>query len=72
MLYFPMVFLLVATLSSLGMTFYKNLMTLLQKGVGVSWMVQGVQNVLIAPIFAMAVVMAVDGCRVLFRKKKLN
>lgn len=72
MLYFPMVFLLVATLSSLGMTFYKNLMTLLQKGVGVSWMVQGVQNVLIAPIFAMAVIMAVDGCRVLFRKKKLN
>lgn len=72
MLYFPMLFLLAAASSFLGMTFYSNLMALLQKEAGVSWMVQGVQNVLIAPILIMTVVMLVDGCRVLFRKKKLN
>lgn len=71
MFYLPMFFMLAATLSSLCITFYGNLMALIQKAEGSSLMVQGVQNVLILPIFILAVVMTVDGFKVLFMSKKL-
>lgn len=70
MFYVPMLFMLAATLSSLCITFYDNLMALLQKAEGSSLMIQGVQNVLILPILVLAVIMTVDGSKVLFAKKR--
>ena len=70
MFYVPMLFMLAATLSSLCITFYENLMALLRGAEGSSQMIQGVQNVLILPIFILAVVMTVDGAKVLFAKRK--
>ncbi len=69
MFYFPMLFMLAATLSSLCITFYNNLMVLIQKVDSSTIMVQGVQNVLIVPIFVLAAIMTIDGCKVLFGKK---
>lgn len=68
MFYFPMLFMLAATLSSMCITFYNNTMDLLEKAKGSSWMVQGVQNVLIVPIFVLALIMVFDGFKVLFGK----
>lgn len=70
MLYVPMLFLLAASLSTLGITFYQNLKEILHYRDRSSLMVQGVQNVLIVPVVIMAAVMVFDGCRVLFRRKK--
>lgn len=70
MLYFPMVFMLAATLSSLCITFYDNTKALLDRAEGSSFMVQGLQNVLIVPIFVLTVIMVFDGCKVLFKRKK--
>ena len=72
MFYLPMLFMLAASLSSLGITFYHNLMDLLQKKEGSSLMVQGVQELLILPVFVLAVIMTVDGLKVLLAKKKLT
>lgn len=70
MLYFPMLFMLAATLSSLCITFYANLKVLLDKVDSSTVMVQGLQNVLIVPIFILTVIMVFDGCKVLFKKRK--
>ncbi len=70
MLYFPMLFMLAVALSSLCMTFYANLKELLDKAEGSSFMVQGFQNVLIVPILVMTVIMVIDGCKVLFKRRK--
>lgn len=72
MFYLPMLFMLAATLSSLGITFYQNLMDLIQKTEGSSLMVQGVQELLILPIFVLAVIMTADGLKVLLAPKKLT
>ncbi len=71
MLYLPILFLFAAALGALGLTFYGNLMALLEKADRSSLMTLGVQNALIALFFALALVMAFDGVRALFAREKL-
>ncbi len=70
MLYLPMLFMFAAALGALGLTFYDNLMALLAKADKSSLMTLGVQNALIAPVFALALVTAFDGVRALFGRQK--
>lgn len=66
MFYFPMFFMLVATLSTLVITFKNNILKL-TGGEGQA-LVEGLQCVLIVPIVILAVIMAVDGIKTLFSK----
>lgn len=70
MFYFPMFFMLAATLSSLAITFWHNAQALISGAEGSSWMIQGVQDILILPIVILAIIMTIDGCRTLFGKKQ--
>ena len=70
MLYLPMLFILVTALSSLCITFCNNLKVLLDKADVDSFIVQGVQNVLIVPIFILTLAMVFDSCKVLFKRRK--
>lgn len=71
MFYFPMFFMLAAALGSLCLTFYHNVIALAEKAEGSSLLIQGIQNVLIVPIFVLTVIMVADGFKVLFARKKL-
>ena len=66
MFYFPMFFMLAATLSTLVLTFKNNVLKL-AGGTGQA-LVEGLQCVLIVPIVVLAVIMAIDGIRTLFGK----
>lgn len=67
MLYFPMFFMTVACLSSLLLSFKANIAKF-QAGTAV-WIKEGLQCVIIVPIFVLAVILVIEGCKVLFRKK---
>ena len=68
MLLFPMFFMLAATMSSLVITFYNNSLALMNNVEGASFMIQGLQNIIVIPIVILAIVIVVDGFKVLFKK----
>lgn len=68
MLYFPMVFMLLACLSSLVLSFKNNLDKF---GAGTGTMIrEGLQCVIIVPIFILAIIMVIDGVKVLMESEK--
>ena len=70
MLYFPMVFMLCATLTSLVMTFRSNVMKLVG-GEG-TLIKEGLQCIIIVPIVICAIILVIDGSKVLFQVEKEN
>ncbi|MCD2492655.1 carbon starvation protein A [Lacrimispora sp. NSJ-141] len=68
MFYFPMFFMLAATLSSLVITFVNNVKKLVD-GTG-TFLVEGLQDILVVPIVVLAIIMVIDGFKVLFGKTK--
>ena len=70
MLYFPIVFMSVATLTSLVMTFIKNFNEVLAGGLEkTAVFVNVLQDIIIVPIIILAVILIIDGFKVLFGKK---
>lgn len=70
-LYFPIIFMSIATLTSLVMTFKKNLDGILGGGLdGTALFTNILQDVIIVPIVILAVILIVDGFKVLFAKKE--
>ncbi|MDO4328201.1 MAG: carbon starvation protein A [Lachnospiraceae bacterium] len=67
MFYFPMVFMLAACLSSLLLSFRANVMKF-AAGTGV-WYKEGLQCVIIVPIFVLAVILVIEGGKVLIGLK---
>ena len=70
MLYIPMVFMLCATLTSLATSFVTNV-TKLMAGTG-AIMKEGLQTVIIVPIFVLAVILVVEGTKTLISLYKKN
>lgn len=70
MLYFPMIFMLVATLSSLVLTFKANVTALLD-GTG-AILKEGLQCVIIIPVVILAVILVIEGGKVLIQVEKEN
>lgn len=68
MLYFPMVFMLCATLSSMALTFKNNVQKLMA-GTG-SVMTEGLQCVIIIPVAILAILLVIEGVSALARVKK--
>ena len=68
MLYFPMFFMLCATLSSLVLSF-KNNLTALMAGTGTA-IKEGLQCVIIVPIVILAVILVIEGGKVLIQLEK--
>jgi len=68
MLYFPMVFMLAACLSSLVLSFKANIMKF-QAGTAVL-IKEGLQCVVIVPIFVLAVILVIEGTKVLLETEK--
>jgi len=68
MFYIPMLFMLIATLTALALTFNKNL-GLLSAGTGVFYK-EGLQCLFAAILFILAIVLSIQGLKVLFGKKK--
>ena len=68
MLYIPMVFMLCATLSSLVLSFKNNVMKLMD-GTGVLYK-EGLQCVIIVPIVVLAVILVIEGGKVLIQTEK--
>ena len=70
MLYIPMVFMLCATLTSLATSFVTNVSKLMA-GTG-AMMKEGLQTVIIVPIFVLAVILVVEGAKTLISLYKKN
>ena len=70
MLYIPMVFMLCATLTSLATSFVTNVSKLMA-GTGAP-MKEGLQTVIIVPIFVLAVILVVEGAKTLIGLYKKN
>ena len=68
MLYFPMIFMLAACLSSLVLSFKANIMKF-QAGTAVL-IKEGLQCVVIVPIFVLAVILVIEGSKVLMQAEK--
>ncbi len=68
MLYFPMVFMLAACLSSLALSFKSNLMKF-QTGDAIL-IREGLQCIIIVPIFILAVILVIEGSKVLIETEK--
>lgn len=68
MLYLPMIFMLVACLSSLVLSFKTNLMKF-QAGTAV-FIKEGLQCIIIVPIFVLAVILVIEGGKVLLAAEK--
>ncbi len=70
MLNIPIVFMSVATLTSLFFTFKNNLTAILAGGLDATAMFTNVlQCVIIVPIVVLAIILIIDGCKVLWGKK---
>lgn len=70
MLYFPIIFMSLATISSLILTCRKNLMGILGGGLdGTAMFTNVLQDVIIVPLVVLAVILIIDGARVLMNKK---
>ena len=71
MLYIPIVFMSIATITSLIMSFKKNLMAIIGGGLdGTALFTDVLQNVIIVPLVVLAVILIIDGSKVLFGKKQ--
>ena len=70
MLYFPMIFMLLATVSSLVLSFKNNVAKLIA-GTGVIYK-EGLQCVIIVPIVVLAVILVIEGGKVLIAAEKAN
>ena len=68
MLYFPMVFMLCATLTSLVLTFKNNIVNL-TSGTG-TIIKEGLQCIIIIPIVILAIILVVEGVKVLMQVEK--
>ncbi|MBS6395550.1 MAG: carbon starvation protein A [Clostridiales bacterium] len=72
MLFIPMIFMLCATLTSLVLTFKANMTAILAGGGAASVFTPVLQNVIIVPIVVLAVIMVIDGSKVLLQLQKKN
>lgn len=70
MLYFPMIFMLCATISSLILTFKNNLMKLV--GGNGTIIKEGLQCIIIVPVVVLAIILVIEGCKVLMQVEKEN
>ncbi|MBO5472920.1 MAG: carbon starvation protein A [Lachnospiraceae bacterium] len=71
MLYIPIVFMSVATLVSLFLTFKNNLVAIIGGGLdGTAMFTNVLQDVIIVPIVVLAVILIIDGGKVLWGKEK--
>ena len=68
MFLFPMAFMLVATLSALVITLIKNIKAFIAGSASIS--TEGLQIIFIVLLIALAIDLAIEGCRVIFVKKK--
>lgn len=69
MLFIPMIFMLCATMLSLALSVKGNVMKLFVSGEG-TWAVEGLQTIIIVPIFVLAVILVVEGTKVLIQVEK--
>ena len=61
----------IATITSLIMSFKKNLMAIIGGGLdGTALFTDVLQNVIIVPLVVLAVILIIDGSKVLFGKKQ--
>lgn len=73
MLYFPIIFMSVATLSSLVLSFKKNILEIIGGGLeGTAMFTDVLQCVIIVPIVVLAAILIIDGGKVLWGKKTAN
>jgi carbon starvation protein len=71
MLYFPIVFMSVATLTSMVFTFKNNLVSIIEKTAeGTALFTCVLQDIIIIPLVILAVILIVDGTKVLVAKKE--
>ena len=69
MLYFPIIFMSIATLTSMFFTFKGNLMNIINKTVeGTALFTCILQDIIIVPLVVLAVILIVDGGKVLLKK----
>ncbi|MCD7836180.1 MAG: carbon starvation protein A [Lachnospiraceae bacterium] len=69
MLYIPIVFMACATISSLIITFKNNIVAIAGGATGTALFTDVLQDVIIVPLVVLAVILIVDGAKVLFGKK---
>lgn len=69
MLYIPIVFMACATISSLILTFKKNFEAIFAGAEGTAMFTNILQNVIIVPLVVLAIILIIDGSKVLFGKK---
>ncbi|MGN0365101.1 MAG: carbon starvation protein A [Suilimivivens sp.] len=69
MLYIPIVFMACATISSLILTFKKNFEAIIAGAEGTAMFTNILQNVIIIPLVVLAIILIIDGSKVLFGKK---
>lgn len=70
MLYVPMIFMLAATMSSLVISFKNNIKGFMAGTA--TFAVEGLQCIIIVPIFVLAVVLVIEGGKVLIQTEKAN
>jgi carbon starvation protein len=71
MLYFPIVFMSIATLTSMVFTFKNNLVSIINKTAeGTALFTCVLQDVIIIPLVILAVILIIDGAKVLLAKKE--
>ncbi len=69
MLYFPIVFMSIATLTSLVISFKNNLVSIMGGATGATLFTNILQDVIIVPIFVLAIILIIEGTKVLIGKK---
>ena len=70
MLYIPIVFMSIATLTSLVMSFKNNLVSIMGGATGATLFTNILQDVIIVPIFVLAIILIIEGGKVLLGKKE--
>ena len=70
MLYIPIVFMACATLSSLALSLKKNVAEIISgTATGTALFTDVLQSVIIVPLVVLAIILIIDGAKVLFAKK---
>ena len=70
MLYIPIVFMSIATLTSLVMSFINNTKSIMGGATGATLFTNILQDVIIVPIFVLAIILILEGGKVLLGKKE--
>ena len=70
MLYIPIVFMSIATLTSLVISFKNNLVSIMGGATGATLFTNILQDIIIVPIFVLAIILIVEGSKVLWGKKE--